>query len=287
MSKIKKKIRPMIEITIGVIIMCLGFYFFFTPLDLVVGGVSGLSLIFSEVIDKALLILIGNIICLFIGVVCLGKNFFFKTIYGTLLMPIIIFILEICFDANYIVDKFDPGLSQLVVAVLVGGGLCGLGLGICFKNNVTTGGIDVIQKVIAQKFKIPYSIAIYITDGLVVLLGLYTFGLEKTFYGVISIFFIGVVIDKISVGGKSTRTVHIITKKPDEIRDSIYEKLNRGVTYNKVQGGYSSDEYTMVICTLEKIKSYELKEIIKEIDESAFTYVSETHEVIGVGFDGN
>ncbi len=283
----KDKLKSFAEITFGVIVLSCAFYFFFSPLDLVIGGVSGLSLIFGEIIDEALFILIGNLICLIIGVIFLGKKFFFKTVYGTLLMPLIVFILEVTVDKNFIIDQFGEGLSQYLVAITLGAALVAVGLGLCFRNNATTGGVDVIQKIVSEKFKIPYSISVYCTDGLVVLLGLYTFGLEKTFYGVIAILIMGYIIDKISIGGKTTRTVYVITKKPDAVKNAIYEKLNRGVTYNKVTGGYSNEEFTMVICTVYRTQSYRLKEIIKEIDEHAFTYVTETHEVIGDGFNEN
>lgn len=287
MELIKKKIRPYLEITFGVIVLSCAFYFFFSPLDLVIGGVTGLSLIFGEFIDEALFILIGNIVCLLIGAIFLGKKFFVNTIYGTLLMPVVIFVLEFTADKYFIINQFETKLSQMLVTVTLGSFLVALGLGLCFRNNATTGGIDVIQKIISNKFKIPYSLSVYFTDGIIVIIGLFTFGLEKTFYGVIAILLMGYVVDKISVGGKSTRTVYIITKKPDDIKNVIYEKLNRGVTYNQVQGGYSKEDYTMVICTLPKIQSYHLKELIKEIDEHAFTYVTETHEVIGDGFSEN
>lgn len=283
----KKQLLAFAEITFGVVVMSLAFYFFFSPLDLVIGGVSGLSLIFGEYIDEALFILIGNSICLFIGFIFLGKKFFFKTVYGTLLMPLVIFILEITVDKHFIVNQFSSDLSQLLVAVTAGSAGVALGLGLCFRNNATTGGMDVIQKIISTKYKAPYSLSVYATDGLVVLLGLYKFGLEKTFYGIVSILLVGVLVDKISIGGRTTRTIYIITKKPEEIKNAIYEKLNRGVTYNNVIGGYSKEEYTMVICTVYRTQSYQLKELIKEIDEHAFTYVSETHEVIGDGFSEN
>lgn len=284
MKNDKNKIKSFLEITFGVLILSISFYFFFSPLQLVIGGVSGLSIIFGQYFDEAMFILIGNLICLTIGVIFLGKKFFFKTIYGTILMPLIIFILELTVDKNFIIDQFSSDVSQFLVSISFGAFGVALGLGLCFRNNATTGGIDVIQKIISTKLKIPYSIAVYLTDGIIVLLGLYTFGLEKTFYGIVSILVIGVVVDKISIGGKTTRTVYIITKKPEEIRNSIYKKLNRGVTFNKVIGGYSNEEYTMVICTVLRAQSYQLKELIKEIDEKAFTYVSETHEVIGDGF---
>lgn len=280
----KDKIKPFIEITIGVISLTVAFYFFFLPMNLVLGGVTGLSIILQNVIDPALFILLGNVVCLIIGVIFLGKDFFVKTIYGTLLLPILTFIFEYLLPSDLILSDVNNEVSKLIISVIVGGFLAAVGLGLCFRNNATTGGIDVIQKIIAKKMKIPYSIAVYFTDGIIVFIAMFVISIEIAFYGILAIFVLGYFVDKISTGGRVMKTAYIITKKPIEIKDSIYSKLNRGVSFSKIIGGYSSDEYTMIICTLSKVESYRLKEIIKEIDDKAFTFIAQTTEVIGDGF---
>ncbi len=280
----KHKVRQFLEITFGVIILTVAFYFFFLPMNLVIGGVTGLSIIMQKIIDPAIFILIANTICLIIGVCFLGKDFFVRTIYGTLLMPILTFIFERTLDQNLILNEVTNEVSKLLMAVFVGGLFAAIGLGLCFKNNATTGGIDVIQKIVSTKLKIPYSKAVYFTDGVILSIALFTLNIELAFYGLISIFVIGYFVDKVSTGGRSMKTAYIITKKPIEIKDVIYQKLNRGVSFSEVVGGYSGDGYTMVISTLSKTESYRLKELIKEVDEHAFTFIAQTTEVIGDGF---
>ncbi|MFI3329666.1 MAG: YitT family protein [bacterium] len=280
----KNKIKSLVEITIGVIALTVAFYFFFLPMDLVIGGVTGLSILFQDIIDPAIFILIGNSVCLIIGAIFMGKEFIVKTIYGTLLLPVLTFIFEHCFDMNFILNGVSNDVSKLLISVFAGGILAAIGLGMCFRNNATTGGIDVIQKIVAKKFKIPYSTAVYCTDGAILTLALFMLNLELAFYGLIAIFVIGYFVDKVSTGGRVMKTAYIITKKPEEIKELIYTKLNRGVTFSKVTGGYSSDEYTMVISTLSKVESYRLKELIIEVDEHAFTFIAQTTEVIGDGF---
>lgn len=278
------KLKQYFEITIGVISMAIGFYFFFLPTNMVVGGVTGLSIIAQSVVNPSLFILCGNVICLIIGFIFLGKKFFINTIYGTLLFPLLTFILELVIEPNFILQDVNNEVSKLLITVVVGGFLLALGLGLCFRNNATTGGIDVIQKIIEKYFKIPFSKTLIVTDGIIIAIGLFVFKFEITFYALIAIGYMGYFVDKISIGGHSTRTVYIITKKPLEIKDTIYNNLNRGVTFDKVNGGYSGDDYTMVICTLSKSESYKLRELIIEIDEHAFTFFAQTTEVIGDGF---
>ncbi len=280
----KERIKSFLEITFGVIVLTIAFYFFFLPMDLVIGGVTGLSIIFQDIFDPAIFILIANCICLIIGVIFMGKEFFFKTIYGTLLLPVLTFIFEHTLDMNLILNEVNNDVSKLLMAVFVGGVLAATGLGLCFRNNATTGGIDVIQKIVSKKLKIPYSRAVYFTDGFILLLASLMLNIELAFYGLIAIFVIGYFVDKVSTGGQAMKTAYIITKKPNEIKELIYTKLNRGVTFSNVTGGYSNEEYTMVITTLYKMESYRLKELIKEVDEHAFTFIAQTTEVIGDGF---
>ncbi len=278
------KFLQFLEITLGVVCLAVAFYFFFLPTNLVTGGVTGLSIIFKNLVDPALFLLIGNLVCLVLGLIFLGKEFFTKTIYGTLLLPLLTFILENTCSTDLILKDVENNVSKIIISVVIGGFLAASGLGLCFRNNATTGGIDVIQKIINKYFKLPYSACVYATDAIIILIGFFSLKLELTFYGLITIVFIGYLVDIISVGGKITRTAYIITKYPEEIKNTIYKNLNRGVTFNNVVGGYSGDGYTMVICTLSKRESYRLRELIVNIDEHAFTFFAQTKEVIGDGF---
>ncbi len=282
--KTKSKLVQYLEITLGVVCLSIGFYFFFLPTSMVVGGVTGLSIIVQDFISPSLFILLANLICLIIGVIFLGKKFFYKTIYGTLLFPVLTFILENTVSQDFFLQDVSNDVSKYIIVVVVGSLLAAVGLGLCFRNDATTGGMDVIQKVLEKQFKIPYSKTIYFTDGIIIVIGLFVFKLEIAFYGLVAIGVIGYFVDKVSIGGHATRTAYIVTKNPIEVKDIIYNHLNRGVTFDKVNGGYSGDEYTMVICTMSKTESYRLRELILQVDEHAFTFIAHTTEVIGDGF---
>jgi uncharacterized membrane-anchored protein YitT (DUF2179 family) len=175
-------------------------------------------------------------------------------------------------------------ISRIILAVILGSILTGVGLGLCFRVNATTGGMDIVQKIIAKYLHIPYSKTVYFTDGIVVVVALLVFGVEMTMYNLISIYLIGIFIDLIHMGGASRRTVFILSKKNEEIKEVIINRLGRGVTVVPANGGYSGDCYEMLICTLSRNESYLLKDLICEIDSNAFTFFVSAKEVYGDGF---
>ena len=295
--RIKKHIKTYFYITLGVTLIALAYYFFFLPENLVTGGVTGIAIIcnkaFGESFSPSLLIYALNAILLIVGLLLLGRDFFLKTIYGSLLLPTITGLLEL-FNVNsailFTIDNvfFSTDFSELskvILSVIFGSIITAIGLGICFKNNATTGGMDVVQKVIAKYLHFPYSKTIYVTDGIVVIFALCVFGVERTLYGVICIFLIGVVLDYIAMGGKPRRTMFIISEHYLKIKDIIIKRLARGVTIVPATGGYSEKSYSMLVCTLSKSESYLMRDLIYDIDPNAFMFYVSAKEVYGDGFE--
>ena len=288
-------IRHHAEITLGVIIMALGFYFFFVPMNLNTGGVGGLGIVVNKWVGKpwfkiSYFVYALNIILLVISFFTLGKKFFIRTIYPTILYPSVIFLFELLKAPNDLIFRyFSEGTetSKLLVATFFGSMLVGLGLGLVFNNNTTTGGMDILQKIISKFGKVPYSIAIYGTDGIIVLLGLFAFNIENVLYGVISVFLIGLVVDKIIFSGRLGFTAFIITTAEYEevIRDGIVNNLDRGFTKARVTGGYTNEERSLIICTIGRNQTFDLKETVLSHDPNAFTFIVETREVVGYGFE--
>ena len=293
---IRKPFAVYFNITIGVILIALAYYFLFLPHDLVIGGVTGLAIIFNEILNgevvSSVFIYILYIVLLVVGFFIFGRGFLLKTLYGSLLLPTVILLLEISKINPYIIFEFENKyfeamnpMSEMILSVLLGSLLTGVGLGLCFRNNATTGGMDIVQKAIVKFFHFPYSKTVYVTDGIVVLIALIVFGIEKTMYSLISIFLIGLFIDTICMGGTSRRTAFIISDKNEEIKKIIIEKLERGVTIVPSTGGYSDKSYDMLVCTLNKSESYILKDLILEVDAGAFMFFVSAKEVYGDGFE--
>lgn len=293
--KTKFQLKQYIEITIGVIIMTIGFYFFFIPLNINSGGVGGLSIVLSKIINQewlkiSYLVYGFNIGLLILAYFTLGKRFILRILYPTVLYPTIIFILEI---TNVPTDLIFRGFSdntatsQLLIASLFGALIVGLGLGMVFNNNTTTGGMDIVQKIINKYFKVPYSVAIYLTDGIIVILGLLAFNIEVVLYGVISVFLIGLVVDKIIFNGRSGFTAFIITSPAyeEKVKNAIINDLDRGLTKVRVTGGYTDKERSLIICTIARNQTFDLKDYVLRHDPKAFTFIVETREVVGYGFE--
>ncbi|MBN2267848.1 MAG: YitT family protein [Acholeplasmataceae bacterium] len=277
----KAKWREVIEITVGVILMSLGFYFFLLPFNLIIGGVMGVSVILQDVIPISIFMYIANTVLLFIGLIFLGKIFFIKTIYATLLSPTIIFILEKTVAQDFFVKHLTE--SPLMISALFGGIFLGVGIGIVFRSNATTGGIDIIQNILNKYLHIPFSTAIYLTDGVIIFIAM-LINFELGLYALGSMLLTALIIDKLSIEGKSGYTAFIITNYADLLQERIFLELERGVTLVEAMGGFSKEKKTMVVCTVDRNQLYLFKRIIKKVDPKAFTFVTRTKEALGEGF---
>ena len=281
-----KKIKDFLEITIGIIIISIGYYFFLLPAKLVTGGIMGISIIIEDVFhySPSSFLYVCYAILLTLGGLLLGKDFFIKSLYGALLQPTVVFILEQIVPADYFINMVENQSNVLFVAMIFAPLIYGTGIGLLFKHNATTGGMDAVQKIMNKYLKLPLSMCIYISDGIVILLGIFAFGIERGTFALVTMFLIGKIVDLVCLGGKSKNTVEIITSKPEEIKNMIYTSINRGVTEMNVQGGYSKENKKLLLCVLSNREYIKIKELVYEIDPFAFMIVSSANEVLGRGF---
>ncbi|MCF7931783.1 MAG: YitT family protein [Acholeplasmataceae bacterium] len=279
MSQAKR--RELIEITIGTVLLSLGFYFFLLPQALVIGGVMGVAVFLKDIIPVSLFVFIANGVLLVIGFLVLGKTFFLKTFYASLLSPTVLFVLEKTIRQDAITRHLEE--SPLLISTLFGGLLVGVGLGLVLRNNGTTGGIDVIQNIAHKFLHIPFSTAMYVSDGTIILIAMFI-DVELGLYALFAMILSGFVIDRIAIEGRSGYTAFVVTDHAALIKDEIYARLDRGVTDVKVRGGYSKSEKDMLICTVDRRQLYVFKRLIRMTDPKAFTFVSRTKEVLGQGF---
>ncbi len=283
----KHRIRPIKNperygwISFGIILMASGFYFFLIPVDLVAGGVTGIGMILNEVsesISISLTVFIMNILLLLLGWLVLGRKLFLRSIYGSLLFPLVLFVLE----------QFVPVFSienDYVIAVTFGGALLGLGFGYVLKYGGTSGGTDIPVKILHRVFNLPISFSVYLIDGLIVLAGTIVFSQSGSvlvgLYAIIAIAISGKVADMVVVGGSSKKALQIITDYPQEIKEAIYDSVSRGVTEVPIKGGYSQSKKIMLITVITKREYYLARSVISRIDEDAFVYVTPATEIHG------
>jgi uncharacterized membrane-anchored protein YitT (DUF2179 family) len=281
-----RKIRkiPFIErytmISIGIILMAAGFYFFLIPVDLVAGGVTGLALVVYKYtgFTISIFVLIINMFLLILGLIILGKKIFIRSIYGSILFPAVLFIME----------EYIPLLqmeNDFVIATIFGGALLGLGFGYVLKYGGTSGGTDIPIKILYQKLNVPISTSLYYIDGVIIILGVIAFyndyGIVSGLYAVLTMWISGKIADVVVLGNTRKKAMHIITNKKDEIKNAIYDSVFRGVSEVAVKGGYKGEEKTMLISVITSQEYYFIRNIIANIDPEAFVYVTPATEIQG------
>lgn len=292
-ESMKLKFKQYLFVAVGVILLDVAFYFFLDPADLVFGGMMGLAILFEPLFSTigtwftaSIFLFIANTLALFIGRILLGKDFFFKTIFSSLFSPLVVFVFEGTCDPMFFLKEVSA-TGFWIVSIICGILFSGLGLGIALKNNGSTGGMDVVQKILSKYLHVPYSKTMYLTDFVIVLFAgfhfqsPFSYNIEMVIYGSFGVFGTAVIVDMIVLNAKGRRTVYIITTKPIEVRDFIYREIDRGVTFVNVEGAYTNESKTMVFCTMEKNEAYRITQLVKQTDPLAFCFVSETREIVG------
>lgn len=282
---LKKKLKECLNIVLGVALAAFSFSFFLNPNNLVIGGVSGVGIILKNLIpgyDPAVTILVLNIILLILGFVLLGKDFFLKTVFGSVLFPLFVGL----FDLIYAHIPIDATELDMVLVTLFAALIMGIGLGMVVKNGGTTGGSEVLQKICFRYFHIPFSVSIFIVDGIVITAGLLTSvtDLSTFLYAILFTYLSGVVLDTIVFSGFNKRAVCIVSEKNEEIKEIILRDFERGVTGIRVIGEYSQKERKMLLCVLSSSEYFKLRTIVEAIDKNAFFFAVRASEVRGEGF---
>jgi len=274
-----------IQIIAGIILMNVGFYFFLLPTELVTGGVTGIAVILNTFgISPSLSILALNIVLLLFGLFTMGKQFFLKTIMGSLFSPVVILLLELLnVDPQIILNQLTE--SKLLVSSLLGALGIGFGLGIVFRNGGSTGGVDILQNVMHKKNHLSYNIAFLLTDGIIVLVGLLFFkNIENFLFSVGVVILSGLIIDNISILGRAGQTLFIVTEKEEAVKQAIFKELDRGTTIIDAKGGYSGKDKKLVICVTSKRELNLIRAVVDKADPDAFTFIAQTKEAVGRGF---
>lgn len=287
----KEYLKELFIITFGNFLVAVAFSFFLDPNNLVIGGATGLATIFKNLFewDTAISVFVINGVLLLIGLFFLGKEFFIKTLYSSVVLPIMISFCNLLHDA--LVHEGEILVNDQALVIIFSSLIMGLGIGLVMRKGATTGGTEIPQKLLYKYCYIPYSVSLYLIDGVIVVLGAILLrepgqmmDINKLLYAIIFIYVSGLVIDQIVFSGFNSRAVHIISSKSEEIKKRILEDFERGVSEVKIVGGYTKEEKTKLICILSSSEFYRLKGIIHEVDPLAFFYVVRANEVSGEGF---
>lgn len=264
---------------VGSAVFALGFSMFLEPNDMSAGGISGLAMVFVKIFGVgtvgSLSILI-NLPLFILGGLKIGRRFFAGSLLGMLLSSVMI-------------DSFTcfaiPNLEPLL-AVLYGGVICGLGLGVVFISGTSTGGSDILVRLLKLRYRnVPIGQISMVFDGVVVLLtGIVFRDISKALYTGVTVYLCGKVIDAVIFNFDYSKVALIISSEYEEIAHQIGLQLDRGATFLHAEGSYSHAQTKVVLAAVKKQQVAELKELVVHIDPKAFIIVQEAHQVLGDGF---
>lgn len=269
-------ISQYIYILLGSAIIALSFNFFLLPNNIASGGVSGISTILKSTLGwKPAFVQWSFNIPLFIaGVILLGKQFGIKTLVGTAFLPFVVFMSE----------NTEPWTNDPLLGALFGGIGVGLGLGIVFRGNASTGGTDLAAQIIHKYTGLTLGTCVAIIDGLIVLTAAIVFDIERGLYALIALYVTTKTIDLVQIGLGRSKMALIISNRQAEIQEGILNKIDRGVTKLSAYGGYTDHERPVVMCVVDQTEFTKLKQLVKTIDPTAFIIVMDASEVLGEGF---
>ena len=269
-------------IFMGTGIMALAIQCIFEPIGLVTGGFSGIAIIIRKmtagIVEGGVPLWLTNLalnVPVFIAALIIkGRKFLGRTVIGTVLLSFWL----------YVIPQVDLTQGDYMLSAVFGGVITGIGIGFVLLAKATTGGTDMVSALI-QKYVRHYSVVqiLQVIDGMVVLAGLYVFGLKPALYAIVAIFITSKVSDALMEGMKYSKAAFIITDCYKEIADAIMTQLDRGLTGLDATGMYS-DKKTVLYCVVSKKEIVELKDIVAKIDPKAFVIVTDAREVFGEGF---
>jgi uncharacterized membrane-anchored protein YitT (DUF2179 family) len=250
------------------------------PAYLVSGGVSGAAQLINHLTNFpiGLMVLIGNIPLFILGWRYLGGlKFAMRTAVAILIFS---------FFTDFLVLFISPeGVTDdLVLNSIYGGLMYGIGLGMVYRGKGTSGGSDILGRILNHRFGISISTSYLITDSLVVLLGGLVFDWERALYGLAVIYVSGLAAEIAFEGRAVYRTAMIITYDSEEVSKRIFTTLERGVTMLHGMGGYTHEERNVLYCVITQSEIPQLKEIVNEVDPRAFMVIGQAHEALGEGF---
>ncbi|MDA7025624.1 YitT family protein [Bacillus sp. CLL-7-23] len=274
------KIKNVLFILIGAAIFSFGLVHFNMQNNLSEGGFTGITLLlyFLFQIDPSISNLVLNIPVFLIGWKLLGRTVFLYTILGTVSLSVFLWIFQV-----YQIHM--PLKNDLVLAALFAGIFIGTGLGIIFRYGGTTGGVDIIVRLINKYFHIAMGKAMFVFDAFVITLSLiFYLSYKEAMYTLVAVFVASKVIDFMQEGGYAAKGATIISEKNALIQVKIMEEMDRGVTILKGQGSYTKTERDVLYCVVPKNEVFLLKNVITSIDPHAFVAVNDVHDVMGEGF---
>lgn len=280
----KVQLRILLPIVLGTAIYAFGLYYFVIPNELMEGGLTGIALLLNYAlgIPTSMTALVLNIPLFVVGWRAFGRKAIMYTIFGTLSLILFLRVMEVSIHKGWIVPfqtKEDYFLATLYAGVTLG-----LGLGIVLRFGATTGGTDIIARLISKKKGWSMGQVILSIDVIVIGASLFYISKEKVLYTLVAVFIASKIIDFITEGAYAARAFTIITDKAPEVAEAITREMDRGVTLFAARGAYSKTNKEVVYSVVARHEMRTLQSLVKSIDPLAFIIITDVHDVLGEGF---
>lgn len=274
-----RQLKNFLLVAFGCLLFALGFDLFLEPNHINVGGISGIGQIITHLTgfgSVALWSLLINVPLFLVSIKGVGRNFFLGSLLGMLLSSLFLewfLVLP--------VPQTDP-----LLACLYGGVLTGVGLGMVFVAGASTGGVDIIARLLRPTFpNLPIGrIMLFVDIITVTLTGIVFQDINKTLYSAVTLYVCDMVLDGVVYGLDFSTVALIISDHHKAICEAISDKLERGVTLLNGQGYYSGQDKQVILCAIKKRQAAELKQLVTDVDSDAFIILQEAHQVLGDGF---
>ena len=273
---LKEQTRAYLLIAVGCVLGGAAYPLFLVPNSIAPGGLTGVATIFNYlwgwpvgVTSIAL-----NLPLFLIGYKSMGRIFVFRSFIATMLFSACIDLLNL-----------PPLTDDILLASVYGALLLGLGLGLIMRGGATTGGSDMIARMVNKRFPaLSVGTFLFLVDCCVILSAAFTMSIRAALYALINIFVTGRVVDMVLAGFGSAKACFIITGKAEAIARRIMKELDRGATLLPGRGAYSGDDRTVLLSVVSSVEVFPLKRIVQAEDDKAFVFISDTHETLGEGF---
>jgi uncharacterized membrane-anchored protein YitT (DUF2179 family) len=272
--------KDYLYILLGAALQALALKIFLVPANLASGGVSGLAQIINHYTrwPIGLMVFVGNLPLFLIGWRHLGgPRFAFRTAFAVIVFSVIM-------DLPIDILPSQGLTNDLVLNALYGGVASGIGFGLVYRGRGTSGGSDILGRILNHRYGIPISQSYLFTDSLIMFLAGLSFSWENALYALVMLYVSGIAAEAISQGSNIVRTAMIVTSNPEHVKDGIINSLGRGVTILSGQGGYTGEQRTVLYCVITRAEVSRLKVVVSESDLQAFMVIGQAYEALGEGF---
>ena len=279
-KKLKRMLYNLFTLTLGSIIFAAGVACFLDPNSIAPGGISGVAIIITKFVDilpTGTLIALINVPILIVGTTKFGFKFLASTMYAVLVSSIAVDVLSVL---------VGPLTNDLLLAAVGGAVLVGTGVGLVFRTGATTGGTDVIVKLLRLKWRhLPTGIIFGVVDGCVCLVsGIVFKNLEVMIYAGIALMLQGMIVNKVLYGGDGARMIYIISSHTQEIAQRMLTEVDVGATFFHGNGAYSGKNFDILMIVMRAKLLPQARDVVRQIDDNAFMIVTNATSVFGEGF---